>query len=455
MDRAAGTLQDNAPKLIWDDDHPGVSAYLDRCQVDTPDAWVRRVWELVAEKRKHVRKVVEFGAGDGRFACYGSFEKYIGYEVDKARRGQRALPSNAKLVHDCAFSVTLHDADVCIGNPPYVRNQDLPDGWRETVAPKLKARLGVQISGLANAWQYFFFQALASTNSEGLIALVIPYEWVSRPSSKILRQYIKDKGWSVDVYRLPDSVFGRVLTTSSITMVDKAGGGRWRYFDTDPTTHQFALAKTASLGNHRVISYARHTDRKAAAKRGLSPGTQKVFVLTEGERVRYGLQRDRDVVPAVTTLRQMDAGTTKLTARAFDKHYVASGMRCWLIKIDRKPSRDLALYLQSVPQADRDTATCNNRDVWWQFSMPKTPEILISMGFRGQSPKCLLNEVGAVAVGGVGGIYCDTMRTASQVVKGLRMTNLQGRLVSYSTGLLKLEINQLNTVLDEILQEEG
>ncbi len=259
----------------------------------------------------------------------------------------------------------------------------------------------------------------------------------------------------MDVYRLPDSVFDRVLTTSSITVVDKAGDARWRYFDTDTTTEHFILAKTASLGNHQVISYARRSDRRAAAKRGLSPGTQKVFVLTEGERVRYGLQRDLDVVPAVTTLRQMDADATKLTAHAFEKYYVAAGMRCWLIKIDCEPSRDLAQYLQSVSKTERDTATCNNRDVWWKFSMPKAPEVLISMGFRGQHPKCLLNEVGAVAVGGVGGIYCDTARTASQVVKCLRTTNLQGRLVSYSTGLLKLEINQLNTVLDEILHKEG
>ncbi len=98
MDRAAGITRDHAPKLTWDDDHPGVSAYLDRCQVDTPDAWVERVWELIASKRAHVGKVVEFGAGDGRFACFGSFDTYIGYKVDKARSGQRSLPRHAKLV---------------------------------------------------------------------------------------------------------------------------------------------------------------------------------------------------------------------------------------------------------------------------------------------------------------------------------------------------------------------
>ena len=439
---------------MWHDDHPGVTAYLDRCQVDTPDEWVQRVWKLIAAKRRQVDSVVEFGAGDGRFSCFGKFGRYVGYEVDSRRAGQRTLPSNAQLLNACAFSTSSIDADVCIGNPPYVRNQDLPAGWREQVGSTLNARLGVKISGLANAWQYFFFQALASTRDNGLVALVVPYEWVSRPSSKVLRDLIKRNGWSVDVYRLPDSVFGRVLTTSSITVVDKAGKGTWRYFDTDESTLEFMPAKTASLGTHKVIAYARARERIAVAKRGLSPGTQKIFVLTEGERVRHGLRRNRDVVPAVTTLRHVGAEGAFLTGDYFERNFVLAGMRCWLVRTDKTPSRDLQLYLDNIAPEARNTATCNGRDVWWMFTMPDTPAVLVSMGFRGQAPKCMRNAIGARAVGGVSGIYCATDAVAETVVGGLRSSKLRGRLVSYSTGLLKLEINQLNTLLDEMLEKE-
>jgi hypothetical protein len=85
--------------------------------------------------------------------------------------------------------------------------------------------------------------------------------------------------------------------------------------------------------------------------------------------------------------------------------------------------------------------------------MPAIPDVLISMGFRGQAPKSLINEASARAVGGIAGIYCQTKKSAIAIAKGLRSAKLQGRLVSYSTGLLKLEVNQLNTLLDEILRE--
>lgn len=437
-------------ELVWHDDHPGVSAYLDRCQVFTPDIWIQRFWAIVQTKRSSIRKVVEFGAGDGRFSRGGRFGSYVGYEVDTKISPRVDIPKNARIRREDAFSTQIRDADLCIGNPPYVRNQDLPSGWRKTVRSNLEKRTGVAISGLANAWQYFMFLACDSTKSDGLVAQIIPYEWVSRASAKALRDHIKAQGWSVDVYRLPDTIFGRVLTTSSFTIIDKAGDGKWHYYDYDESeiTH-FRKSKTASLSSHKVAEYRRDSERAIAAKRGLSPGTQKVFVLTEAERVRYGLKVERDVVPAVTTLRHISESIAALTDAIFKRCFVDAGARCWLIRSDRAPSRDLQLYLDSIQLADRSTATCLHRETWWKFMMPQVPKALISMGFRTSSPKCLMNDIGAHAVGGVAGIYCKSRVQADRARKIIREFNFQGRMVPYSTGLLKLEINQLNGILDD------
>ncbi|WP_144023055.1 Eco57I restriction-modification methylase domain-containing protein [Burkholderia sp. AU15512] len=427
-----------------------VELYLDRCQVDTPARIVSAVWAHIRERRAAVGKVIDFGAGDGRFARGGQYESYIGYEIDETRCRAASLPPKARLISQCAFSVRTDDADICIGNPPYVRNQDLPKGWRLQAASELIARTGVSISGLANAWQYFFLLGLASTRPDGLVAIVIPYEWVSRPSAEALREFIRNKGWDVHVYRLVDDTFGRVLTTASITIVDKrSNAGSWKFFEEAPDG-SFRSLPTESGGARGVVKYASRRgtrEEKVYAKRGLSPGTQEVLTLTEGERVRSGLLIDSDVVPCVTSLRGLDAAYVTLDERVFKEHFRSTGAKCWLIRTDRRPSHRLQAYLDSIPAEKYQTSTCLKRDCWWAFKMPDVPGLLVATGFRGEFPKIVTNKIEAVAVGGVSGVYGLPQRGRRKFAANLRSINLANSIVPHSNGLKKLEINQLNTLL--------
>ncbi|MDJ1167506.1 hypothetical protein QHI69_36900 [Burkholderia gladioli pv. gladioli] len=435
-----------------------VELYLDRCQVDTPGKIVSSVWEHIHERRATVGKVVDFGAGDGRFAREGRYKSYVGYEIDAARCERASLPSSATLLPQCAFSARIDDADVCLGNPPYVRNQDLPAGWRQTAAASVQARTGVKLSGLANAWQYFFLLGLASTKPDGLVAIVIPYEWVSRPSAEALRNFIRENGWDVTVYRLMDDTFNRVLTTSSITIVDKrASTGKWVFHEED-LDGSFRVLPTEAGGICGVLKYATRRDARACevhAKRGLSPGTQKVLTLTEGERVRSGLMIGTDVVHCVTSLRGLDPAYTVLNDKIFNKHFRLAGAKCWLIRTDRKPSARLKAYLDSTPPENYQTSTCSNRDRWWEFTMPEMPALLVATGFRGVFPKVIVNSIGARAVGSVSGIYGVSQKNRAKIANALREIDLTDCIVPHSNGLKKLEINQLNTLLQSIAGEKA
>lgn len=430
-----------------------IALYLNICQVDTPPKLVKATWDHVHQLRDHVGMVVDFGAGDGRFARYGRFDQYLGFEVDKTRIRDAVLPANAELLDQCAFSADRMQADLCIGNPPFVRNQHLPDGWRRSASQVIEERVGVRLSGLANAWQYFFFLALASTKPDGLCALVVPFEWVSRPSAKALRDYIKGKGWRVDVYRLVDSTFDAVLTTASITLIDKTGtDGRWRYFE-ETADGAYTPLLSPTGGQSGVIGYRRRSDVKAGeprAMRGLSPGTQKLLTLTEGERVHAGLKTDRDVVPCITTLRHLPADVATLDRQAFNANYRDPGHKCWLIRTDAEPSQSLLLYLESTSSEDRKTATCDEREIWWRFVMPPTPGMLISQSFRGRFPKAVDNVIGAKAVGGVCGLYNINDERKATLASTAITTDLAGRIVAHSNGLRKIEINQLNMLLQEL-----
>jgi hypothetical protein len=430
-----------------------VTLYLDRCQVDTPVELVKAVWQEVGRHRGSIGKVVDFGAGDGRFATFGSYNSYIGYEIDASRCSAATLPKNATLLNQCAFADTLHDADICIGNPPYVRNQDLPAGWRRKVSASILERTGVHVSGLANAWQYFTLLALASTKDDGLVALIIPFEWVSRPSSSSLRRYIDANQWDVSVARLHDEIFQGVLTTSSITIIDKRNKtGQWHYTDRSPNGLRVMQSPTGSPQG--ILAYTRKMSNQPFAKRGLSPGSQKIFTLTEGERVRNGLKVDADVLPCITSLRHLAPHYKILSKDRFHRLYCDRGLKCWLVRPDAPPSSRLKYYLDSIPESLRQTVTCTSRQDWWRFTLPNPPKVLVASGFIGERPKAVVNSAGARAVGSVLGVYDLSHKQATRLVRHLEHIDLGPVIVPHSNGLRKVEPSQLQTILNDFLTHE-
>lgn len=249
-----------------------VSLYLQRCQVHTPETLVRATWRHALDLRERFDTVLDFGAGDGRFCGTGRYGRYIGYEIDNRVIPASLTSAAATIVNSCAFDASAPAGDLVIGNPPFVRNQDLPEGWKSRAGEILRERTGVSLSGLANAWQYFFLLSLASACDDGVVALVIPYEWVSRPSARALREHIRASGWAVNVYRLVDSTFDSVLTTSSITVVDKANRtGDWSYFE-ERADGTYKKLPTPTASTEGVLPYTRRNSANPAARarRGLS-----------------------------------------------------------------------------------------------------------------------------------------------------------------------------------------
>ena len=432
-------------------DPVSVSSYLHRCQVDTPMKVVVSTWQHVRKHRPgQIGKVVDLGAGDGRFARHGSYESYVGYEIDEERCSEALLPYNAELITRCAFSENPADADVCVGNPPFARNQQIPSNWRQHVHGVVRDRTGVSLSGLANAWQYFFLNALACLKNDGLAALIVPFEWVYRPSAEALRSYIRDQRWNVYVYRLLEPGFAQVLTTASISIIDKARrDGKWEFYDETPNRIDRVL-ESPSGSKAGVLRYLRAADvpaEHATARRGLSPGNQKALTLTEAQRTEHSLSRNRDVAPCITSLRHLPTDLSDLDYETFAEHYVQKERRCWLIKTDSDPSEKLSAYLSSVPASERQTKTCLGRPEWWRFKMPVAPSMLFAQGFRGKFPKVVRNSISAHAVGGVCGIYNANERQIEKLTGKLCGMDLRNRVVPYSSGFYKVEINQINALL--------
>lgn len=392
------------------------------------------------------------GAGDCRFANGGEFDRYVGVEIDNGRVAVAQPPANGEIIHGCVFRHAGHGYSACVGNPPYARHHDIEKPWKDETIAQLESELNISLNKHSNLYLYFFCLGLLRSAEDGLLALVIPYEWVSRPSFKAVREYIKKQNWNVAVYRFQMPVFEGVLTTACITIIDKSTcDGQWRYFDI--TSDYQVMPRLGVTGSKKpVLDYAPRGETWAL--RGLSPGTQEIFTLTEGERIRAGLT-ESDVVPCVTTLRKVPRTLRVLTRTAFNKHFVQAGEKCWLIRSNEvERSIELNTYLDAVPEAKRQTFTCRNQKPWFNYRPHPVPQLLFGAGFTKFGPKVLINSVGAHPVGSVYGIDSNVRLPLRALQSYLLQINFEKQVVAHAKSLKKVEVKQLNAVLNKFFTKK-
>ena len=273
--------------------------YLAKCQVDTPPAIVKLIWQIVGKYRNQIGSVFDAGAGDGRFSVGGSYERYVGYELDPKRIPVATLPPNASILRSDAFAqVEPKNFDLAVGNPPYVRHHDLSDAWRVNIASLIQSHTGVRPNGCSNAYLYFFWLALITTKNDGIVVYLVPFDWVTRPAAKSLRKFIADSGWRLDIYRFDKEPFAGVLTTACIAVVDKRASAATAYFRITKN-NSITVLKSPTLSAKKPLPYV-VASPDAYARRGLSPGDQTVFLMTEAQRIENKLEIGRDVLCVVS-----------------------------------------------------------------------------------------------------------------------------------------------------------
>jgi hypothetical protein len=432
---------------------PRTAYELSRSQVSTPVGVVSLFWRITKQHRPHFESVLDLGADDCRLAEGGSYDAYTGVEIDAKKASVAKPPSNGVLFRGCVFRHKESGYSGCIANPPFVRHHDVRSPWKERTAKRLERELGIKLNKHCNLYLYFFCLALLKTSEDGLISFIMPYEWVSRPAFKSVRDYLRSQRWGVSVYRFQTPVFDRVMTTASVSVVDKSNkSGKWTYFDI--TADHVVKPRAGVTGSRKsVLDYSNRG--QTWALRGLSPGSQKIFTLTEKERKSAGLTK-RDVVPCVTTLRYLPRKPKVLTRAQFKKYYVDAGKRCWLICSFRKErSTKLNAYLASVPRSARQTYTCLNQSPWFNYRPHPTPQLLFSSGFTKFGPKVLINHVGARAIGSVWGIHSKRRLKHRSLQTFLLRTNFEQQIVAHANSLKKVEVRQLNAVLNEFDNQQN
>jgi adenine-specific DNA-methyltransferase len=159
-------------------------------QVFTPDAVVERMLAL----RQRRGRSLDPSAGDGAFSRRIPGCEAIEIDATVAPEGARVMDF---------FALPLDEKyDTIIGNPPYVRQQDIP---AETLA-----RLdSVLFDGRSNLYLYFIEKAVRHLRRGGELIFIVPREFAKLTAARKLNAFLHEEGDITDFIELGDArIFG-------------------------------------------------------------------------------------------------------------------------------------------------------------------------------------------------------------------------------------------------------
>jgi adenine-specific DNA-methyltransferase len=155
-------------------------------QVFTPPFIVSQMLQL----RQNQGRILEPSAGDGSF--FANLPNCVGIEIDPKHSKEGMLNMDF-------FDYPIAEKfDTIIGNPPYVRYQDIPASTKQ----KFKSALFDERS---NLYLFFIEKCIKHLQQNGELIFITPRDFLKATSSVKLNKFIYEQGTITDIIDLGDS----------------------------------------------------------------------------------------------------------------------------------------------------------------------------------------------------------------------------------------------------------
>lgn len=199
-------------------------------QVFTPDDIVAQMFML---KRNNGR-TLEPSAGDGAFANHLTGE-YVAIELDKNHASK--IKNQERVLNIDFFDYPITEKfDTIIGNPPYVRYQD--------ILPQTKIKLkSLLFDERSNLYLFFIEKCIKHLKDGGELIFITPRDFLKATSSIKLNKFIYEQGTITDIIDLGDKRIFRNFTPNCII---------WR-FEKDDFTRKTNVTKNFSYSNGQLL----------------------------------------------------------------------------------------------------------------------------------------------------------------------------------------------------------
>ncbi len=364
-----------------------------------------------------------------------------------------------------------------IGNPPYIRYHDIPNGAQKQASARLES-FNIKISGRASYWAFFLLYSMQFLRPGGRLAMVLPGALLHTDYSVQVRELLAKHFAQVTVYLLQERIFegtdeesvlvcaagarephktlriGTIekvedlaqaieeMQTSTRTLDNVHGDGGWLRALIEKET----LALYDQLvGNQNVIRMGEWVITRI----GVVTGNNEFFVLSKEEQERRGIP-DNYLKPIIRRASHL----TGLWVKDENlQHIATNGNKCLLLTLDQVESKlpkPLQEYIQygeknGVSKAQK----CRVRQPWYVV-----PHIFIPPAFMpcmvAAWPRLVVNQSQYTCTNNILRLFWkeerpeeDWIRLALGTLSTL--SQLSAELVgrSYGGGVLKLEPKEL------------
>lgn len=226
-------------------------------QVFTPQKIVEKMLSL----RKNNGRTLEPSCGNGAFS--NLIKECVAIEYDK-----RVAPSYAKVMDFFDYSIE-EKFDTIIGNPPYVRFQDINTETKEKLDMSL-------FDERSNLYLFFIHKCVKHLNDKGELIFIVPRELLKATSACKLNGFLLENGTITDIIDLGDQpIFKNACPNTIIFRYEKGN-----------LLHQTNDGRNFKVLNGQIVftqqSYIVPFNKLFFVKVGAVSGADKYFESKEG-----------------------------------------------------------------------------------------------------------------------------------------------------------------------------
>jgi hypothetical protein len=363
--------------------------------------------------------------------------------------------------------------EAVIGNPPYVRFQDLGEVGRAR-AKAAGAVAGVELSALASLWAAFVVKAGESLGDEGRMALVLPGELLSAGYAGAVREYVLGRFSEVNLVLIGSQVFGGAGVESVLLMASGRGGstsirvsrveGAYELASLDVARGERILVSGRERWSEALVEGAGVVESVGRAlgavqlgtwgsvRLGTVTGANSFFVLTEGRTRQLGLYREGGVLDFIISARALRGqGSVLTTARLAAAS--REGVAATLFYPGARLSAAAKSYIEwGESEGVNEGYKCRIRDPWWIVPLVEPAPVLVTY-MNAAGVRLVANSSKQPHLNSLHGLYllrgraklARALSVAASSSLSLASAEFVGR--SYGGGVLKVEPGEAAKIL--------